>query len=169
LTFPDYSDEAAPLELYTDASGVGVGACLVQKQQGILKPIAFVSMTFNSAQRNYNTLERELAAIRWGVKTLRAFLFGVFFLIHTDHQPLVYLNNMKIVNVRLARTHEDLADFFYLICYTPGAQNGAADMLSRMDKGDGGHVVDPGCYGRLPKGISLDVTVPGGEILSLSA
>ena len=33
LASPDYGDEAEPLELYVDASGIGAGACLAQKQQ----------------------------------------------------------------------------------------------------------------------------------------
>lgn len=136
LTFPDYSEGAQPLRLFTDASGYGVGACLMQDQLGKLTPIAFASMTFNSAQQNYNTLERELAAIRWGVKQFRAFLFGVHFIVHTDHQPLVYLHNMQIVNARLARTLADLSDFTFIICYTPGGQNTGADMLSRLNRED---------------------------------
>lgn len=114
LTFPDYSDGSAPLELFTDASGRGVGACLMQQQKEVRKPIAYASMSFTRAERIYNTLERELAEIRWGVRTFCAFLFGVDFIVHTDHQPLVYLNNMQIVNARLARTLQDLSDFSLL-------------------------------------------------------
>ena len=104
LSFPDYSPDAPPLELYTDASAVGMGACLVQAQNKSPCRIAFASMVFSSAQRNYSRLERELAAIRWAVKAFQPFLFGVDFLIQTDHQPLEYLNNMKIVSTRLAKT-----------------------------------------------------------------
>ena len=132
LSFPDYSDAASPLELYTDASALGVGACLVQQQNGLPCRIAFASMAFNSAQRNYSTLERELAAVRWAVKAFRPFVYGVNFVIHTDHQPLVYLSNMKIVNSRLARTLEDLADYSFVIRYTPGQANTAADAFSRI-------------------------------------
>lgn len=32
LTFPDYSQDASPMDLYTDASGAGASACLAQKQ-----------------------------------------------------------------------------------------------------------------------------------------
>lgn len=132
LSFPDYSPEALPLELYTDASALGVGACLCQSQSGTIRRIAYASMAFSLAQKNYSTLERELAAIRWAVKVFRPFLFGVDFIIHTDHQPLVYLQNMKIVNSRLARTLEDLSDFSFIIRYTPGQCNTAADALSRV-------------------------------------
>ena len=45
---------------------------------------------------------------------------------------MVYLSNMRIVNARLARTLEDLAEFRFVIQYKPGRENLAADALSRM-------------------------------------
>ena len=132
LTFPDYSESAALFELFVDASATGAGACLCQEQSGERKVIVYDSHSFSGAQRAYSTIERELAAIRWGVKAFRAFLFGQHFVLHTDHQPLVYLHNMKLVDHRLARTLEDLAEFSFEIRYTPGPQNQAADTFSRL-------------------------------------
>lgn len=97
-TFPDYSETANPMELYVDASGKGSGACLAQRQGDSVKVIAYASSTFSEAELRYSTVERELAALRWGVKAFRPFLIGIPFVIHTDHQPLVYLNNMQINN-----------------------------------------------------------------------
>ena len=133
LSFPDYAEGSCPLELFTDASDAGVGACLMQRQGGEYKTIAYISTTFNDAQRRYDTTDKELTAIRWAVKTLRAFLYGVDFVVHSDHQPLVYLASMRIVNARLARTLEDLAEFRFVIQYKPGRENVAADALSRMN------------------------------------
>ena len=69
LAFPDCSDSAARLEIWADASQVGAGGCLTQEQDGDIRIIAFASMTFDDAQRNYSILEKELTAMRWGVKT----------------------------------------------------------------------------------------------------
>lgn len=132
LAFPDYHPESEMLELWVDASHSGAGACLTQVQGGEMRMIAFASMTFDRAQKNYSILEKELAALRWGVKNFRAFLYGTEFVLRTDHQPLVYLHNMKLVDSRLARTLEDLADFNFTIKYTPGHLNVAADTLSRL-------------------------------------
>ena len=79
LAYPDYAVTAEPLELHVDASGYGAGACLVQWQGGEHRVIAYASMSFSPTQQRYSTTEREIAALRWGVKTFRAFLYGVKF------------------------------------------------------------------------------------------
>lgn len=160
LAYPDYTSEAAKLELSVDASALGAGACLAQKQNGNLVPIAFASMSFNLAQRRYSTLERELAALRWGVKCFRAFLYGIEFVVKTDHQPLVYLHNMRLVDARLARTLEDLSDFNFTIEYVPGELNVVADGLSRIPlEGPEELLVEGG----LPPGLMVDgIPAPGG-------
>jgi hypothetical protein len=132
LAYPDYHETAEKLELYVDASAVGAGAYLAQQQEGSHRIIGFASMTFSQSQLNYSTLERELTALRWGIKTFRPFLYGVEFLLFTDHQPLVHLHNMKLVCSRLARTLEELADYVFEIRYVPGHLNSAADALSRL-------------------------------------
>ena len=132
LAYPNYEEDAPKLELWVDASGYGSGACLSQIQDGSRRIIGFASMTFTPTQLNYSTLERELTALRWGVKTFRPFLYGISFILYTDHQPLVHLHNMKIVCTRLARTVEELSDYIFEIRYVPGHLNSAADALSRI-------------------------------------
>ena len=159
LAFPDYSEGVPPLELYVDASGEGAGAYLCQEQKGEMRVIAFNSTSFNEAQRKYNTTEKELVAIRWGVKSFKAFLYGQHFILHTDHQPLAYLHNMQLVDSRLARTLEDLSGFNYDIVYTPGKKNEAADALSRLNP----QKLEPQeLNGELPEGLKVIDLVPGG-------
>ena len=164
LAFPDYGEQAQPLELYVDASASGAGACLSQRQNDEMKVIAYASTTFAAAQVNYSTIEKELSALRWGVKTFRPFLIGLEFIIHTDHQPLIYLNNMRLIDSRLARTLEDLADFNFEIRYTPGKENAAADCLSRLYNPDNVHLSETATFvpGRLPDGLYLCCEVSGG-------
>ena len=162
LVFPNFAEEADPLRLYVDASGIGAGAMLSQIQDGELRVIAFNSMTFSDTQRRYSTIERELTAIRWGIKSFRAFLYGNQFVLHTDHQPLVYLHNMKLVDSRLARTLEDLSDFDFVIEYTPGKDNLAADALSRAPSAVVPEQVATDCVGQLPDGLQVLKTVAGG-------
>ena len=54
-------DPDGDLVLQTDASGVGVGATILQTNtKGFLQPIAFASRILNKAERNYPQIEREL-------------------------------------------------------------------------------------------------------------
>lgn len=161
LAFPDYGADAAPLSIWVDASATGAGACLTQEQAGQTRFIAFASMTFSSAQRNYSTTGRELAALRWGVKTFHSFVCAVHFKIFTDHQALMYLHNMRLVNHRLARTVEELADYDFEIIYIPGKSNFAADLLSRILV-DGPSTVAEKADDRLPDGLQLWYRPDGG-------
>ena len=161
LAFPDYSKDAHPLRLYVDASATGAGACLCQRQEDEIKTILYDSCSFSDTQKRYSAIERELVAIRWGVKAFRPFLFGQHFKLYTDHQPLVYLHNMKFIDHRLARTLEDLADYDFEIFHTPGHLNQAADLLSWVKlgapKGE-----DSAPSTAIPAGLKGAGTVPGG-------
>lgn len=132
LAYPDYSEDAPDLELWVDASAQGAGAYLAQVQGDCHRVLGFASTTFNAAELNYSTIEKELSALRWGIRTFRAFLYGVHFSLHTDHMPLVYLFSMKLICSRLARTIQELSEFTFTIKYVPGRLNNAADTLSRL-------------------------------------
>ena len=159
LAFPDYSPDAEPLTLWTDASEVGAGACLTQVQDGETRFIGFASMTFTRPQQRYSVTERELAALRWGVKTFKPFLGGVQFRLYTDHQALAYLHSMHLVNHRLARTMEELAEFDFTIHHVPGASNVAADLFSRANHEVPKPSVDPS---KLPPGLTVWHRPEGG-------
>ncbi|GFS98906.1 retrovirus-related Pol polyprotein from transposon 412 [Trichonephila clavipes] len=60
LFAPDFATEFI---LQTDASEVGAGVVLSQRIEGEEHPIVFLSKKFSKAERNYSTVERELAAI----------------------------------------------------------------------------------------------------------
>ena len=161
LGFPDYSDGASPLELYCDASNIGAGAYLAQLQNGQRRTIAFASMTFTATQLSYSTTDRELAALRWGVKSFKPFLYGIEFILFTDHQPLIHLNNMKLVSSRHVRTMLDLSEFIFEIRYIPGKLNSAADALSRLNTDQ--QTMPSTMTDQLPKGLMPDgPLIPGG-------
>ena len=161
LSYPNYDEGASPLELSTDASSVGAGACLVQCQDGVERTIAYASTTFNRAQANYSVLEQELAAIRWAVAYFRPFLIGVPFKLRTDHRPLVYMANMSRVNSRMMRTLNELAEYNFEIEYRPGKMNVVADLLSRLEEG-AGREEEPEETGGLPRGLRRMREVRGG-------
>jgi len=85
LQYPDFSRDFI---LTTDASNEGPVAVLSQGQIGKDLPIAYASRKFNKAERNYSTVGKELAAIVWGIKHFRPYLYGRNFKIVSDHKPL---------------------------------------------------------------------------------
>ena len=166
LAFPCYDEGAHKLILWVDASDGGAGACLMQRQEEEERVIAYASMTFSKAQKRYATVDKELAALRWAVKSFKSFLYGVEFIIRTDHQPLVYLHSMRVVDNRLARTLSDLSEFNFSIEYVPGPTNTAADTLSRIFVHPNNEEVRE-CPSELPVGLELDgnASAGGGDSL----
>ena len=132
LSYPDFKSDR-PFLLYTDASNTGVGACLLQDQEGVPRVIAYVSTTFNIHEVKYSVLDKELTAIRWAVKRLKPFLWGHKFVICCDHKPLSYLQSRKHLDTRLARMLEELGEYDFEIRYIPGKCNVVADALSRAN------------------------------------
>ena len=89
--------------LKVDASETGLGAALMQNFDGGEFPVAYASRKLLPRERNYATIEKECLAIIWAVKKFEFYLYGRVFEIHTDHQPLTFLNTKKMVNKRGGR------------------------------------------------------------------
>lgn len=161
LIYPDYSATAHKMELSTDASRYGSGACLTQLQGDSVRVIGYASMTFSKAQVNYSTIEQELAAIRWAVRVFRCFLYGVPFVLYTDHKPLVYMSNMAQHNSRIVRTMNELAEYDFEIRFRAGKDNIIADTLSRIPQNSA--PVDAGYSpASLPSGLNVIRQIEGG-------
>lgn len=126
LAYPDFTK---PFVLTTDASNVALGSVLSQNR----RPVAYYSRTLNSAEKNYSTIEKELLAIVDSTKHFRPYLYGRHFTIETDHNPLVWLHNIKEVHSRIIRWKEKLKDFDYTIVHKKGKENRVADALSRVE------------------------------------
>jgi hypothetical protein len=129
LQYPDFTKEFL---LTTDASNEGAGAILSQGPIGKDLPIAYASRSFCKAEKNYSTVEKELAAIVWGIRYFRPYLYGTRFKIVSDHKPLTWIMNVKDPGSRLLRWRIKLEEYDYEIVYKPGVQNSNADALSRI-------------------------------------
>lgn len=125
-------DPNLPINIYTDASILGVGAILKQPQaNGEEKPVAYFSKKLNEAQKKKKAIYLECLAIKECVKYWQHLLIGRKFTVFSDHKPL---ENMNIKS----RTDEELGDLTYYLSqydfqikYSPGKYNIEADCLSR--------------------------------------
>ena len=77
------------IALTTDASDIGIGACLEQHTERGWQPILFFSKKPKKSEQKYSTFDRELLALYEAVRHFRYFLEGRNFIMFTDHQPLV--------------------------------------------------------------------------------
>ena len=60
-----YYDKDAETRVITDASPVGLGAVLAQKQQGEFRVIMYASPSLTKVERRYSQKEHEAQAIVW--------------------------------------------------------------------------------------------------------
>ena len=73
--------------VYCDASRIGLGCVLMQKN----KVIAYASRQLKKHEQNYPTHDLELAAIVFALKIWRHYLYGQSCEIYTDHKSLKYI------------------------------------------------------------------------------
>ncbi|GJE97660.1 polyprotein [Phanerochaete sordida] len=133
----DYSPDAPPILLITDASLTGASGVLAQGADlTTARVAAFWSGKFNSAQQNYPVHEQELFAIVESLKRFAAFLYGARFRILTDHKGLEFIKTQKNLSPRQVRWLETLSVFDFEVQYIPGETNILADALSRMYAAD---------------------------------
>jgi hypothetical protein len=108
-----------PFEIETDASGYAMGAVLMQYR----KRICYHSKTFNQVVVNYPTYDKELYALVQSVKKWKHYLLGKETIIHTDHQPLQYLQAQTKLQQSRHYRWSFLQQFHLVIKYKKGTSN----------------------------------------------
>lgn len=130
LAYPDFKKK---FRITVDASMFACGAYISQENDGIDKPIAYISRTFKKGENNKPIIEKELIAIHFAISQFRPYIYGRHFTVYSDHKPLIYLFKMKNPSSKLTRIRLDLEEYMFEIIHISGTANVVADALSRID------------------------------------
>ncbi|GJX57405.1 reverse transcriptase domain-containing protein [Tanacetum coccineum] len=130
LIAPDWD---LPFELMCNASDFAIGAVLGQHHEKHFRPIQYASKTMNEAKSHYTTTEKEMLAVVYAFEKFQSYLILNKSIVYTDHSALKYLFAKKDSNARLLRRVLFLQEFTFKVIDIKGAENLAADHLSRLE------------------------------------
>nr|GEX65731.1 DNA-directed DNA polymerase [Tanacetum cinerariifolium] len=106
---------------------------LEQRQDKHFRPIHYASKTMTEAESNYTTTEKEMLAVVYAFEKFRSYLILNKSIVYTDHSALKYLFVKKDSKARLLRWVLLLQEFTFKVIDTKGAENLAANHLSRLE------------------------------------
>ena len=89
LAFADFDK---PFLLETDASKLGLGAVLSQKQaDGWYHPVAYASWSQTTHEHNYHSMKQEFLALKWAIaEQFQEYLLWKQSIVKTDNNLLTY-------------------------------------------------------------------------------
>ncbi|GJZ73412.1 reverse transcriptase domain-containing protein [Tanacetum coccineum] len=130
LIAPDWD---LPFELMCDASDFAIGAVLGKRHEKHFRPIHHASKTMNEAKSHYTMTEKEMLGVVYAFEKFRSYLILNKSIVYTDHSALKYLFAKKDSKARLLWWVLLLQEFDFNVIDTKGAENLAADHLSRLE------------------------------------
>ncbi|GJW77557.1 reverse transcriptase domain-containing protein [Tanacetum coccineum] len=125
-------DVIAKLPHPTSVKGVQ-SAVLGKRKTKHFQPIHYASKTMMDAQAHYTTTEKELLAVVYAFEKFYPYLVLSKTIVYTDHSALKYLLAKQDAKPRLLRWILLLQEFDVIIHDKKGAENLAADHLSRLE------------------------------------
>ena len=132
-------DPSRQTRIEVDASGVGLGAVLMQLHDDAWRPVYYASRRLTSPETRYAAIEREALAVVWGVDRFRSFITGMPLTVLTDHKPLLQVfradYKLTLASPRVQRLVLKVQDLSFTVQYRPGKHNVIADALSRLPTG----------------------------------
>ena len=127
-------DWSKDFEVMCDASDYAMGAVLGQRTKNIFRAIYSAGKTFNEAQENYSTTEKEMLAMVFAFEKFRPYILGSRVIVHIDHAAIKYSMAKKDAKPRLIRWVLLLQEFDLEIEDKKGIDNVIDDHLSRIEK-----------------------------------
>lgn len=129
-------DKSKPFSVESDASKFATGAVLRQKDiNGDWHPCAYLSKSFDAAQRNYEIYDRELLGVVRALEEWRHYLEGSPHPVEvlSDHKNLTFFRTAQKLNRRQARWGLFLSQFELQLRHIPGTRMIQSDTLSRLN------------------------------------
>jgi len=122
------------IRMEVDALDYAMGGVLsMECEDGLWRPVAFLSKSLNETERNYEIHDKEMLAIIRELEVWRHLLEGVQtkFKIWTDHKNLEYFMKVQKLNRRQARWTLYLSRFEFTLKHVAGSKMGKVDGLSK--------------------------------------
>ncbi|GKC84019.1 reverse transcriptase domain-containing protein [Tanacetum coccineum] len=138
------------MKVFMDDFSVFVGAVLGQRIDEKFKPIYYASKTLNDAQAHYTTTEKELLAVVFSFDKFRPYLILSKTIVYTDHSALKYLFSKQDAKLRIIRWVLLLQGFNIERKDKKGAENLAADHLSRLENLNMGELAEEETNDKFP-------------------
>ena len=126
MATPNWNKE---FEIMCNANDYVIGAILGQRTEKIFRAIYYANKTFNKAQENYFTAEKEMLVMVFACEKFRPYILGSHVIIHTDHATIKYLMAKKDAKPRLIRWVLLLQEFNLEIKDKKGSYNVIVDHL----------------------------------------
>ena len=118
--------------MISDCSDVAKGATLAQIQDGVERPILYMSQALNEHELKYGISDREGCAATWAIRAMRGYLRGAQVILVTDHSSLLALvKGGPMRSMRQQRYAMDLSEHSLTIVHRAGPNMHLADALSR--------------------------------------
>ena len=123
----------AETELHTDASKLGLGAIMLQKdsEDGFMHPVFFASWKTSPTEEIYTSYELEILAVVKALEKFRVYLLNIPIKIVTDCRAFAQTMSKKQTCLRVQRWAILIESFQYTIEHRPGTSMRHVDALSR--------------------------------------
>ena len=108
-----YANYKKPFQLQTDASDLGLGAVLYQRDdKNHQRVIAFASRSLSNTERIYPAHKLEFLALKWAITDrFHKYLYGGQFDVYTDNNPLTYILTLAKLDATGQRWVASLANY----------------------------------------------------------
>nr|GFA73351.1 reverse transcriptase domain-containing protein [Tanacetum cinerariifolium] len=129
----DFSKISRPMTHLLEKNSPFIFSNERQRIEKHFRPIHYASKTMNQAEANYTTTEKEMLAVVYAFEKFHSYLIMNKSIVYTDQSALKYLFAKKDAKACLLRWILLLQEFDFKVIDTRGAENYAADHLSRLE------------------------------------